>query len=404
MRSLPSFPAADERPLDTCMRLQKIAPVVEVEFPGGVPAYLALTHQATQEILAGDNKTFARDPKHWPALYDGSIPEDWPFRAIVQGDHLSTKDGKDHRRLRGLVSKGFTPSRVQALEPRIQQLIDELLDKVEAAGDGVDLVPPFCDALPMAVISELFGVPESERAQLRKWTLDSLSQTATPEQAFQTQVELRGYLYELVERKQNEPTDDLTTDLVRARDEGDRLTTDELVAILWLMLIAGHETTVYLLGNAIIALARHPEQLARAKAEDLWADVVEETLRYRHSVMMTSFRFTLEDVTIAGVPIPKGNAVGVVYQAAGLDSERHGDTAYEFDISRPNAGTLGFGHGPRFCIGAPLARLEGRLALETLYRRFPDLSLTIDPDDIPHTPSFFTIGPLSIPVNLGKSA
>ncbi|ONM50811.1 hypothetical protein B0T44_16975 [Nocardia donostiensis] len=378
--------------------------MVEVEFPGGVPAYVALTHNAVQEILAGDNKTFARDPKHWPALYDGSIPEDWPFRAIVQGDHLSTKDGQDHRRLRSLVGKGFTPSRVQAMEPRVQQLIDELLDKVAAAGDGVDLVPTFCDALPMAVISELFGVPESERAQLRKWTLDSLSQTATPEEAFQTQLDLRGYLYQLVERKQNDPTDDLTTDLVRARDEGDRLTTDELVAILWLMLIAGHETTVYLLGNAVVAMARHPEQLALAKAENRWADVVEETLRYRHSVMMTSFRFTLEDVTIAGVPIPKGNAVGVVYQAAGVDSLQHGDTANEFDMTRSNAGTLGFGHGPRFCIGAPLARLEGRLALSTLYRRFPDLSLAIDPDDIPYTPSFFTIGPLSIPVNLGTPA
>ncbi|CCF65155.1 protein of unknown function [Nocardia cyriacigeorgica GUH-2] len=145
-----------------------------------MPAYLALTHKAVEEILAGDNKTFARDPKHWPALYDGSIPEDWPFRAIVQGDHLSTKDGADHRRLRGLVGKGFTPARVRALEPRIQQLIDALLDEVERAGDGVDLVPAFCDALPMAVISELFGVPESERAQLRRWTLASLRRTPRP--------------------------------------------------------------------------------------------------------------------------------------------------------------------------------------------------------------------------------
>ncbi|MBF6436666.1 cytochrome P450 family protein [Nocardia cyriacigeorgica] len=403
MTSLPAFPAADERPLDTCRRLQKIAPVVEVEFPGGVPAYLALTHKAVEEILAGDNKTFARDPKHWPGLYDGSIPEDWPFRAIVQGDHLSTKDGADHRRLRGLVGKGFTPARVRALEPRIQQLIDGLLDDVERAGDGVDLVPAFCDALPMAVISELFGVPESERAQLRRWTLASLSQNATAEEAFDTQVALRGYLYELVRRKENEPGDDLTTDLVRARDDGERLTTDELVAVLWLMLIAGHETTVYLLGNAVVALSQHPDQLATTKAQDRWAEVVEETLRYRHSVMMTSFRFTLQDVTIAGVPIPKGNAVGVVYQAAGVDPEQHGDTANQFDINREKAAHLGFGHGPRYCVGAPLARLEGRLALAALYRRFPDLSLAIDADDIPHAPSFFTIGPLSIPVNLGTA-
>ncbi|MDQ0381043.1 cytochrome P450 family protein [Amycolatopsis thermophila] len=400
--SLPAFPAAAERPLDTCIRLREIAPVVEAEFPGGVPAYLALTHTAVREILAGDNKAFARDPKHWPALYDGSIPEDWPLRSIVQGDHLSTKDGADHRRLRGLIGKAFTPARVLDLEPRIQQLVDELLDGVEAAGDGVDLVPEFTEVLPMAVICELFGVAEPDRMRLRKWTATLLAHTTPAEEAFATQNALMSYLRELVERKQAEPGDDLTTSLVQARDEGDKLTTDELVGVLWLMLIAGHETTVHLIGNAVIALSQHPAQLELARNEDRWADVVEETVRYRHSVMMTSFRFTVEDVTIAGVDIPKGNAVGVVYQACGLDPEAYGDTAGEFDITRRQGANLGFGHGPRYCIGAPLARLEGRVALSTLYRRLPGLRLAIDPDDIPYSPSFFTIGPLSIPVNLGR--
>ncbi|OXM75295.1 MULTISPECIES: cytochrome P450 family protein [Amycolatopsis] len=398
---LPAFPAADERPLDTCLRLREIAPVVRAEFPGGVPAYLALTHNAVREILAGDNRTFARDPKHWPALHDGSIPADWPLRSIVQGDHLSTKDGADHRRLRGLVGKAFTPARVLDLEPRIQQLVDELLDGVVAAGDGVDLVPAFTEVLPMSVICELFGVPGPERMRLRKWTATLLAHTTPAGEAFATQEALIAYLRELVERKKAEPGDDLTTSLVQARDEGDELTTDELVGVLWLMLIAGHETTVHLLGNAVIALSQHPGQLELAKREQRWADVVEETIRYRHSVMMTSFRFTLADVTVAGVDIPKGNAVGVVYQACGLDPEVYGETAGEFDITREQGANLGFGHGPRYCIGAPLARLESRLALAALYRRLPDLSLAVDPDDIPYSPSFFTIGPLSIPVNLG---
>ncbi|MEU4449185.1 cytochrome P450 [Actinosynnema sp. NPDC050801] len=398
---LPPFPAADEKPLDTCLRLRRIAPVVEVEFPGGVPAYLALTSRAVREVLAGDNRTFARDPGHWPALHDGSIPPDWPLRGIVEGDHLSTKDGADHRRLRGLVGKGFTPGRVQDLGPRIQELVDRLLDDVVAAGDGVDLVPAFTEALPMAVICELFGVPEPERARLRNWTSTLLAHTTTPEEAFATQHGLMAYLRELVERKHREPGDDLTSGLVQARDEGDQLTTDELVGVLWLMLVAGHETTVHLIGNAVVALSRHPDQLELAQAQDLWADVVEETVRYRHSVMMTSFRFALQDVSVAGVPIPKGSAVGVAYQAAGVDPAEHGETADRFDITREQTGHLGFGHGPRYCIGAPLARLESRLALASLYRRLPDLSLAIDPDDIPYSPSFFTIGPMSIPVDLG---
>ncbi|GGP98897.1 cytochrome P450 [Actinomadura coerulea] len=399
--SLPAFPALDESPLDTCIRLRAIAPVVEVQFPGGVPAYLALTHRAAREILAGDNRTFARDPKHWPALHDGSIPEDWPLRAIVQGDHLSTKDGDDHRRLRGLVGRAFTPGRVRGMEPRIQEIIDGLLDDVVAAGDGVDLVPAFTEALPMAVICELFGVPEPERARLRKWTAALLAHTTPPEEAFETQRALMAYLYELAERKRLEPGDDLTSGLVQARDRDDRLTTDELVAVLWLMLVAGHETTVHLLGHAVAALSAHPDQLALAVAEDRWDDVVEETLRYRHSVMMTSFRFTLTDVTIADVVIPEGSAVGVVYQASGLDPERYGETADRFDITREQGDGIGFGHGPRYCIGAPLARLESRLALASLYRRLPGLTLAIDPDDIPYSPSFFTVGPLSLPIRLG---
>ncbi|MEV0143729.1 MULTISPECIES: cytochrome P450 [unclassified Nonomuraea] len=375
--------------------------MVEVEFPGGVPAYLALTHTAVREILAGDNKTFLRDPSHWPALHDGSIPEDWPLRAIVQGGHLATVDGADHRRLRGLVGKAFTPARVQALEPRIQQIIDGLLDDVVAAGDGVDLVPAFTEALPMWVICELFGVPAEDRLRLRKWTAALLAHTTPPEEAFATQNELQAFLHDLVERKQREPGDDLTSGLVQARDEGDRLTTDELVGVLWLMLVAGHETTVHLLGHAIVALAQNPDQLDLAKAEDRWADVVEETLRYRHSVMMTSFRFTAEDVTVAGVHIPKGQAVGVVYQASGVDPAQFGESAERFDITREQTGNLGFGHGPRYCIGAPLARMESRLALASLYRRLPRLSLATDPGAIPYSPSFFTIGPLSLPVNLG---
>ncbi|MGP3918995.1 cytochrome P450 family protein [Nonomuraea sp. 10N515B] len=398
---LPSFPVVNENPLDTCMRLREIAPVVEVEFPGGVPAYLALTHKAVREVLAGDNKTFLRDPQHWPALYDGSIPEDWPLRAIIQGGHLATVDGGDHRRLRSLVGRAFTPARVQALQPRIQQIIDGLLDDVVAAGDGVDLVPAFTEALPMAVICELFGVPAEDRLRLRKWTATLLAHTTPPDVAFATQNNLQAFLHALVERKQREPGDDLTSGLVQVRDEGDKLTTDELVGVLWLMLVAGHETTVHLLGYAIVALAQNPGQLELAKAEDRWADVVEETLRYRHSVMMTSFRFTAEDVTVAGVHIPKGNAVGVVYQASGIDPEEYGESANRFDITREQTGHLGFGHGPRYCIGAPLARLESRLALASLYRRLPGLSLAIDPDDIPYSPSFFTIGPLSLPVTIG---
>ncbi|MCP3802204.1 cytochrome P450 [Allokutzneria sp. A3M-2-11 16] len=397
---LPAFPA-NEPVLDTCNRLREIGPVVKVAYPGGVPAYIALSQAAAREIIAGDNKVFVRGPEHWPALHDGSIAADWPLRAIVQGQHMSTTDGSQHRRLRGLIAKAFTPARVQALRPRVQAIVDELIDTVVAGGDGVDLVPTFTEALPMWVICELFGVPRSERAQVRKWTTLLLSHTTPPEEAFATQNAYLAYLNELVERKHNEPGEDLTSGLVQARDEGDKLTTDELVGVLWLMVLAGHETTVHMLGHAIVALSQNPDQLELAKSGDRWADVVEETLRYRHSVMWTSFRYALEDVTVDGVHIPKGSAVGVSFQAAGQDPAVYGETANEFDLTRDQAGHPGFGFGPRFCVGAHLARLEGELALATLYRRLPELSLAIDPAEIPYSASFITIGPTSIPVNLG---
>ncbi|MEV0381057.1 cytochrome P450 [Nonomuraea sp. NPDC050643] len=397
--NLPSFPVAGEHPLDTCLRLREIAPVVEVAFAGGVPAYLALSHQAVREVLAGDDKTFLRGPRHWPALHDGSIPANWPMRTIIQGDHMAAMDGADHRRLRALIGRAFTPARVQELEPRIQEIIDGLLDEVVAAGDGVDLVPAFTEALPMWVICELFGVPVEDR-RLRGWTAALLAHDTSPEAVFATQNDLQTFLHALVESKQREPGDDLTSRLVQARDEGDRLSTEELVGVLWIMLIAGHETTVHLLGYAIVALARDPGQLALATAGDRWADVVEETLRYRHSVMMSTFRFMAQDVVVAGVPIAKGQAVGVVYQASGVDPAQYGPSANEFDLTRDQSGQLGFAYGPRYCLGAPLARLESRLALASLYRRLPGLGLAIDPDDIAYSPSYFTIGPLSLPVNL----
>ncbi|WP_219460791.1 cytochrome P450 family protein [Nonomuraea rhizosphaerae] len=400
---LPSFPVADEDPLRTCLRLREIAPVVEVNFSGDVPVHLALTYEAARQILAGDDKTFLRDPQNWPALYDGTIAEDWPMRAIIQGGHLAAMDGDDHRRLRGLIGRAFTPARVQAMEPRVQQIIDGLLDDVAATGDGVDLVPAFTEALPMWVICELFGVPPEDRLRLRNWTATLMAHTTSPQEAFATQKNLQSYLHALVELKRREPGDDLTTGLVQARDEGDKLTTDELVGVLWVMLVAGHETTVHLLGHAIVALSRDPAQLGLAKAGDRWADVVEETLRHRHSVLVVTFRFTAQDVTVAGVDIPKGNAVSVVFRASGLDPARFGPSAYDFDLTREQIGHLGFGHGPRYCIGAPLARLESRLALASLYRRFPGLSLRIAPGDIPYSPSYFTIGPLSLPVDLGAA-
>ncbi|WP_326825997.1 cytochrome P450 family protein [Streptosporangium sp. NBC_01756] len=398
-----SFPVPGEPAPQTLAHLRKLGPVVPIELPGNVRAWAVTSQDAIFEVLSNDNKLFSRHPRHWTDLQEGAVPTDWPLRPVVEGEHLQVLEGADHRRLRGLISRAFTPSRVEALTPRIEKITAELLDAVVAAGDGVDLVSAFTEPLPISVISELFGVPVHDRPRLRKWTQVLISHTSTGEETAAANRDLLDYLGELVEEKRRTPGDDLTSGLVRVHDEGDRLTGSELVAILWLMIIAGHETTVHLLGNAVVALCVNPEQRALALAGDQWPQVVEEALRSGSTVVSTPFRYVVTDVTLAGVPLRAGEPLLVCYGGAATDTDRHGEGADRFDITREQTGHLAFGHGPHFCIGAPLARLESAIALSALFNRLPDLDLAIAPDEVLYSPSFLTYGPLALPVNTGVS-
>jgi 2-hydroxy-5-methyl-1-naphthoate 7-hydroxylase len=392
------FPAPGEPILHTYARLRDAGPVVPIELPGNVPAWAVNSHAALADVFARDNKVFSADPRHWVALHDGTVPADWPMRPLVSGDHLQVKDGVDHRRLRTLIARAFTAARVEAMAPRIAEMTAELIDRIAAAGDGVDLVPALTETLPMSVICDLYGVPHAERAQLRGWTTTLLSHTATGEQAAAANEALNSYLASLVDLKRREPGDDLTTGLVRAHDDEDRLSDDELVSALWVMLIAGHETTVHLLGNAIITLCAHRDQLALAIERDLWPQVVEEILRYRGPVLGSPFRYTVTDTILEGVPIPAGEALWLSLALHGTEHGRYGDTADRFDITREQNGHLAFGFGPHFCVGAPLARLEAQIAFRGLLERFTDFELTVPRDGLRWKSSLFVRGPLSLPM------
>jgi cytochrome P450 len=274
--------------------------VAPVQLPGEVTVWAVTSYDVIEEILANDDTLYSKDSRNFAALHDGRIPPDWPLRQVIEGDHLLTKDGADHRRLRALIGRAFTPARVRRLAPRIQELTDGLLDELAAQGEKADLVRDFTEPLPVAVICELFGVPPAERAQVREWTKVLLSHDSTPQQAAQVGGAMLGYLAAFIERKRAEPGDDLTTALIRAQDEdGDRLSDNEMVWILWIVIIAGHETTVHLIANTVIALCADPEQLARAREKDAWPSVVEEALRSRNSVVNSLFRYTLQEVRLA---------------------------------------------------------------------------------------------------------
>lgn len=406
-QSLLTLPVPGERLPHTYARFRDAGPVVPVELPGGVDAWAVTTHDAIREVFSGDDRIFGKHASHWSALQDGKVPVDWPLLPLLCAEHMLMRDGAAHRRLRGLLSKAFTRARIEAMRPWMETIVDRLLDRVVAESEGgtqaVDLVPLFTEALPIAVICELFGVPEERRPQLRAWTRTLVLQADPPETIYAAYHALLAYLGELVEQKRRDGGDDLTAALVRAHHDEDRLSSQELIDSLFLLLIAGHETTVHLLGHSVVNLLSHPDQLTRAREEGLWHNVVEETLRLNPPISGVVFRYALEPVTIAGVAIPAGDPVLLCIGGAATDPEHYGPDAGKFDIGREQQGHLSFGHGVHMCLGAPLARLEGHVALSRLFARAPDIRSAIAFEEIPYSPSFLTYGPLSLRVLLNRA-
>jgi hypothetical protein len=288
-------------------------------------------------------------------------------------------DAPDHTRLRGLVTRAFTPRVVEGLRPRITELVDQLLDDAAEAGE-LDVIAGFGRPLPVAVIAEMLGVPGEDQDRFRSWS-EALAHTVdpamTPDTAARAAVaglEFMEYFHELSEERRQRPREDLLSALVAEEDAGDRLSTDELVANCILLLIAGHETTTNLIGNGTLALLRNPDELARFRAEpDLAKSAVEEILRYDSPVHLTG-RGVREDVEIGGVTVPAGDRVTILLAAANRDPAAF-DRPDRFDLSRTDNRHLAFSSGPHFCLGAALARLEGQIALSSLVTRFPDLAL-----------------------------
>lgn len=265
----------------------------------------------------------------------------------------------------------------------------------------MDLVRLFTEPLPVMVICELFGVPQGEQQQIRDWSHTLLQHTTSPEEMLAANAGLLGYLAAFIERKRDDSGDDLTTGLIRAQeDDGDRLSDSEMMWILWLVLIAGHETTVHLIANTVVALRSDPEQLRFARARNAWEQVVEEALRSRNSVVSVMFRYPLRDVRLGGVTVGTGQPIMIGISSTGTDRARFGGEAQRFDAVREPDAHLGFGRGPHFCLGAPLARLEARIALASLFGRFPDLRLAVESGELPYTSSLITEGPTTLPVLL----
>lgn len=312
--------------------------------------------------------------------------------------------GEDHTRLRKLVAPSFTRHRTEAMLPRVREITAGLLDAMEEipAGEVVDLRAAFAHPLPMRMICELFGVPARMRAAVARLIEAIMDTTGTAEHAADVLEQIATVLPELIAEKSRNPGDDLTTELITVRDQGDRLSEGELLDTLLLVIGAGFETTVNLIGNAVHALLGHPDQLERVLAGRLtWDQVVQETLRWAPSIANDPLRYAVTDITTAdGTTIRAGEAILTTIAAAGHDPERFGPDAHLFDAARNADGHLALGIGVHRCIGAPLARMEALTALPALFARFPDICLAVDEAELEQVPSFIAHGWRELPVRL----
>src|SRR5580658_9449548 len=350
-------------PYSVHARLRAQHPVASVIMPGGTPAWLVTGYAQARAAL--NDPRLLKMPKGWR-------PEPGSMEAALEL-HMLNSDPPDHERLRKLVNKVFTARRIEQLRP------------------------------PVTVICELLGVPVADRDQFRAWSATIVSESVSPEVAQDHVTAMIGYFRNLFAARRREPADDLLSALISVRDDTDRLSEDELLSMAWLLLVAGHETTVNLIAGGVLALLLNPGELARLRADPaLLGGAVEELLRYVSSVNDATFRFTGEPVEIDGVPIGPGEVVLVSLSGANRDPSRY---AYPegLDIGRDSGGHLAFGHGIHYCVGAPLARLEAEIAFGMLLERFGSMTLAVPPDALRWRPSSLIHGLESLPVRLAPA-
>jgi cytochrome P450 len=343
--------------------------------------------------------------QHWPAWITGEVDETWPLAMWVSVRNMLTAYGPEHARLRRLVAAAFTARRTAQLQPRIAEITRDLLDRLARTPPGqvVDLRQEFAYPLPIQVISELLGLAESGRDDLRRMVDVLFTTTTTSEQAQANQAELYALLSRLVADKRARPGSDMTSDLIAVRDDaGAGLTEKELVDTLLLVIGAGHETTVNLLDHAISILLAEPEQVRLVRDGAVtWEAVVNETLRFQGAIANIPLRFAVEDIDVDGVRIAQGEPILLSLASAGRDPDQYGPDADRFDATR-GAGRdhLAFGHGVHHCLGRPLALAEATTALPALFDRFPHMELAVPPERLRPLESFISNGHRELPVVL----
>jgi cytochrome P450 len=394
------FPRFDQTaipdPYPAFNSLREAGPLHHVEVVDGVRAWVVTGFDDVSRVL-GDAERLSSDPRNGPTewLEKFSLIRDENGNFIV-AENMLYADPPVHTRLRKLVSKAFTPRRIESLRPRAQQVVDGILDQIGPRGQA-ELIYEYAFPIPLTIICELFGMPPEDREQFQEWSnAFMVGSPIAPEKVNEVQWQILGYLSELIKAKQREPGDDMLSALTQAHDEGDQLNEVELISMAALLLIAGQETAGNLIGNSLAQLAADPARQDALRGDQALIDgAVEEFLRLASPAMAT-WRFTTAEVEIAGRVIPPGQAVLALIASANRDSTRFAD-ADANDPHHPRESHLGFGHGIHHCLGAALGRMEAQIALGTLLSRLTDLRLAVPAEELRWRPSLMH-GLLELPV------
>lgn len=382
-------------------RLRAEAPVfpVTITLHGKQRAWLVTRYDDVIGVLKDDQR-FVKDRRNAMSPEQLKQAPRMPpmFKSLER--NLLMLDGADHDRLKALVHKAFTPRMVEQMRDQTQVVADAALDRAERNG-GMDLIAEFALPVPLTIIGRILGVPEEDHAKFSRWTraFVAIGASRNPIMAIPSILRFIGYLRKLIKTRRVNPRDDLISALVKAQESNDRLTDDEILAMIFLLLSAGHETTVNLIGSGALALLQHPDQLERLREEPaLIKSAIEELVRFVVPAEMATERYAREDVTIAGTTIPKGEMALAVIASANRDP-RHFDNPDVVNIARENNKHLSFGQGIHYCLGAPLSRLEGQIAISTLIKRAPNLRLKVAPERLRWRGSFIVRGLEALPVS-----
>ncbi|TDV41064.1 cytochrome P450 family protein [Actinophytocola oryzae] len=389
--------------------LRAIGPAVKVELPGGVHVWSINSASVIKQCLM-DPRVTKSARNHWPDFIEGRIPRDWELISWIAMDNMVTAYGQDLRRLRRLIGPAFLPKRVESIRPKVVEFTEMLLGGLAAAEPGgvVDLRAAFCYPLPLLVVAELIGMDQAAIDKTTSVMMMMVDTTVTPEQAQAVLAGWRGAMIDFIASKRENPGEDITSDLIAARDDetGSKLSEDELIDTIFAILGAGSETTINFFDNAITQLLTHRDQLDLVlSGKSSWEDVIEETLRVQAPLANLPLRYAAEDLEVeGGITIPKGDPILVNFAAYGRDPQLHPDNPEGFDITREDKSHLTFGRGAHYCLGAGIARSVAAIGLSTLFDRFPKLDLAVTVDELVPLTSFIMNGHQSLPVRLTEAA